>query len=103
MRGTSIGKKHFSPNGEARSYSTIAIFDREVKSMLKLVCPSIALTCALGLALPTIAFADTTEPAVHHRTVSPHRTHMTHRERMRVEGLSGNPDNCVRYGCVGNN
>jgi hypothetical protein len=74
-----------------------------VKAMLKFVWPSVALTLALGLALPTVAFADTTEPAVHHRTVSPPRTHMSHGERMRVEGLSRNPDNCVKYGCVGNN
>jgi hypothetical protein len=46
----------------------------------------------------------TTEAPVHQHSMSPHKAHaMTHREHMKSEGLSRNPNDCVKYGCVGNN
>jgi hypothetical protein len=70
--------------------------------MPKSVFASAAL--ALGLALSTATLAKTTELAVRHHALSPHKAHaMSHRERMKIEGLSTNPRDCVKYGCVGNN
>jgi hypothetical protein len=40
------------------------IFDTKVKTMFKYVFAPIALSLALGLALPTSTFAETAEPSV---------------------------------------
>jgi hypothetical protein len=77
--------------------------DLKVKAMVKSVFPSVALAIALGFVAPSVAFADTTEPAVHQHVVAPHKAHMSRKERLRIEGLRRNPDDCVKYGCVGNN
>jgi hypothetical protein len=69
--------------------------------MSKFVFASVALVCALDA--PTVTFAETTEPSVHHDAMSPHKAHMSHRGRMKIEGLGTNPRDCVKYGCVGNN
>ncbi|MGB7973574.1 MAG: hypothetical protein WCF81_04330 [Roseiarcus sp.] len=65
---------------------------------------SVALSLALGLALPTATFASTTDAPVHQHNVSPHRAHgMSHKERLKVEGLRRSPGDCAKYGCIGNN
>jgi hypothetical protein len=85
------------PRGEIPKRSS----NTKVTAMSKFVFASVALVCAL--AAPTVTFAETTVPSVHHDAMSPHKAHMSRRERMKIEGLSTNPRDCVRYGCVGNN
>ncbi|MBV8795490.1 MAG: hypothetical protein JO136_11215 [Hyphomicrobiales bacterium] len=77
-----------------------------MKAVPKFLLPSVALLVALGFAAPTAAFAETTESLVPHRAhhMNAHQARaMSHRRRMEVEGLSRNPSDCVKYGCVGNN
>jgi hypothetical protein len=70
--------------------------------MSKLALAAAALS-VFALGAPAVTFAATTESSVHQRHAVPHKAHMSQRERMRAEGLSANPRNCVKYGCVGNN
>lgn len=72
--------------------------------MPKSAYSALALSLALSLGAPTAALAATTERPVYRHSAPPPRAHaMSHRERMKIEGLSRNPNNCVKYGCVGNN
>jgi hypothetical protein len=84
---------------------------------------SVLASLALGitLALSMAAYATQGDPtpvhshrAIHHKTISSHVTALAptipsatpwlrEPEPYEMEGLSRNPDDCAKYGCIGNN
>jgi hypothetical protein len=92
--------------------TSIRIMETEMKSLI-----TIAAAVAIVLAWATAAFATASpgEPVHHHRAtnhwtlagffdsapppVSPKERR--HARRMRHEGLSRDPSDCIKYGCLG--
>jgi len=104
---------HLAPN--ERELRRLAGRFAEEETMIR----TIALPLALGFALAAPASATAAYEAVHHYRAIHHRDVVARAEAgtpatiftpvarlpstIQLEGLSRNPDDCVKYGCVGNN
>ena len=92
--------------------TSIRIMETEMKSFITI---AVALGIVLGGATAAFATASPSEPVHHHRATN----HWTlagfldqpappvsakarrHARRLRHEGLSRDPDDCIKYGCLG--
>jgi hypothetical protein len=88
----------------------------------------LSLALGLALAIPAAAYAYDGSPPSHHHYRRPYHgmvvysapapasalasvpndwfwppSTMTSHEQYEIEGLTRNPDDCVKYGCIGNN